>query len=70
MNDRQIDGEKKERLQKDSEENCGFGLGAYLFGFFGSDIKSPSDEGEGGLATGAVGIGVGLSPSIERGEEG
>jgi hypothetical protein len=53
-----------------SEESWGFGLGAYLFGFFGTDIKSPSDEGEGGLATGTVVIGVGVSPSIERGEEG
>jgi hypothetical protein len=61
---------KKEGLQKGPEESWGFGFGAYLFGFFGTDIKSPSDDGEGGLATGAVGIGVGLSPSIERGEEG
>lgn len=45
---------------------------AYLFGFFCTVInESPSaDEGDGGLSTGAVGMGVGLSPSIERGEEG
>lgn len=47
-------------------------LVAYLFGFFCTDIyESPStDKGDSGLATGAVGTEVGLSPSNEMGEEG
>jgi hypothetical protein len=72
MFDRQVVGGKRRDCRGPGEPRTGVGEVAYLFGFFCTVIKgSPSaDEGDGGLATGAVGMRVGLSPSIERGEEG
>jgi hypothetical protein len=68
-----LPGKKKGgSAERPRQRKTGVTLVAYLFGFFCTDInKSPcADEGDGGLATGAVGMEVGLSPSNERGEEG
>lgn len=64
--------ERKEALQGSGKGIMGSCLVAYLFEFFCTVInESPSaDDGDSDLATGAVGMEVGLSPSNERGEEG
>lgn len=68
-----VAGERKGgSAERSGKGKTGVMVVAYLFGFFCTDIyESPStDKGDSGLATGAVGTEVGLSPSKEMGEEG